>query len=210
MTSQVNPDQWPPEVEHLPVCPRRRLPIPFIAEVGADGIGHFTILDNDRARECLEGRLCAMCGQPMRAEVALLGDVVSLEPDGFWIEPPVHERCAELAAAGLCPFVSRQRVPRRPPEAGVAIVGTGPDELAAVGRDIPKRPWIVAITRTYTAALAISSGGTPVMVYRAGPIERVCRYAWDADGKLAEVLPAPPRTVRVVRNQPRRRPRSRR
>ena len=82
MTSQVNPGQWPPEVEHLPVCPRRRLPIPFIAEVGAGGIGHFTILDSDRARECLEGRLCAMCGQPMGAEVALLGDVASLEPDG--------------------------------------------------------------------------------------------------------------------------------
>ena len=210
MTSQVNPDQWPPEVGHLPVCPRRRLPIPFIAEIGADGIGHFTILDNDRARECLEGRLCAMCGQPMGAEVALLGDVVSLEPDGFWIEPPVHERCAELAADGLCPFVSRQRVPRRPPEAGVAIVGTGADELAAVGRDIPKRPWVVAITRTYTAGLVISGSGSPVMVYQAGPIERVRRYAWNADGKLAEVLPAPTRTVRVVRSQPRRRPRSRR
>jgi hypothetical protein len=210
MTSQVNSGQWPPEVEHLPVCPRRRLPIPFIAEVGADGIGHFTILDNDRARECLEGRLCAMCGLPMGAEVALLGDVASLQPDGFWIEPPVHERCAELAAAGLCPFVSRQRVPRRPPEAGVAIIGTGPDELAAVGRDIPKRPWIVAITRTYTAALVISGSGSPVMVYRAGPIERIRRYTWDGDGKLAEVLHAPTRTVRVVRSQPRRRPRSRR
>ena len=216
----VNPGQWPPEVKHLPVCPHRRLPIPFIAEVGADGTGHFTILDNDRARECLKHRLCAMCGLPMGAEIALLGDAVSLEPGGFWIEPPVHERCAEIAAAGLCPFVSRERVPRRPPEDGVAIVGMGPAELAGVGRSIPKRPWVMAITesysvglaiaRTYTTGLVISHGGHPVMVYQADAIVRVRRYAWDAAGKLAEVLPAPTRAVRVVRNQPRRRPRSRR
>ena len=210
MTSQVNPGQWPPEVEHLPVCPHRKLPIPFIAEVGADGTGHFTILDNDRARECLKHRLCAMCGLPMGAEIAFLGDVASLEPDGFWIEPPVHERCAEIAAGGLCPFMSRERVPRRPPEDGVAILGLGPDELADVGRTIAKRPSAMAITRTYTTGLVISQDGHPVMVYQAGPIVRVRRYAWDAAGKLAEVLPAPPPAVRVVRNQPRRRPRSRR
>jgi hypothetical protein len=210
VTSQVNPGQWPPEVKHLPVCPHRRLPIPFIAEVGPDGIGHFTILDNKRARDCLERRLCAMCGLPMGAEIALLGDVASLEPGGFWIEPPVHERCAELAADGLCPFVSRERVPRRLPEDGVAIVGMGPDELADVGRTIAKRPWVMAIARTYTTGLVISHGGHPVMVYQADAIVRVRRYAWDAAGKLAEVLPAPTRAVRVVRNQPRRRPRSRR
>ena len=208
--SAVNPGPWPPEVEHLPVCPHRKLPIPFIAEVGANGIGHFTILDDTRARECLKHRLCAMCGLPMGAEITLLGDVASLEPGGFWIEPPVHERCAEIAADGLCPFVSRERVPRRPPEDGVAILGMGPDELADVGRSIPKRPWVMAITESYSVGLAIAHGGSPVMVYRAGPVVRVRRYAWDAAGKLAEVLPAPARAVRVVRNQPRRRPRSRR
>jgi hypothetical protein len=206
----VNPDQWPSEVEHLPVCPHRRLPIPFIAEVGADGVGHFTILDNERARDCFEHRLCAMCGLPMGAEIALLGDVASLKPGGFWIEPPVHERCAEIAADGLCPFVSRERVPRRPPEDGVAIVGMGPDELADVGRAIAKRPCVMAITKSYGVGLAPSHAGTPVMVYLAGPIVRVRRYAWDANGKLAEVQPAATRTVRVVRNQPRRRSRNRR
>ena len=48
----------------------------------------------------------------MGREVALIGDVVSLEPGGFYIEPPVHESCGELALGGLCPFLSGERVPR--------------------------------------------------------------------------------------------------
>ena len=207
MTSQVNPGQWPPEVEHLPVCPHRKLPIPFIAEVGADGTGHFTILDNDRARECLKHRLCAMCGLPMGAEIAFLGDVASLEPDGFWIEPPVHERCAEITAGGLCPFMSRERVPRRPPEDGVAILGLGPDELADVGRSIAKRPSAMAITRTYTTGLVISHGrppgdGLPGRPDRPGPPVRLGRRrqagrsaARAAPGGTGGSQPAPPQAA---------------
>lgn len=199
---------FPPEVAHLPVCPHRKLPIPYIAETDADGVGHFTVLDHSRAEECLNGRLCAMCGLQMGDEVALLGDVVSLQPGGFFIEPPVHERCAELAAGGLCPFVSRQRVPRRPPEEGVTVVGPGRDELAEIGRSIPKRPWVMAITRTYQPALMPSDTGSPVMVYMASRIERVRRYAWDTDGRLVEALTTPAKPL--VRVQPRRKSRRQR
>ena len=38
----------------------------------------------------------------------------------------------------------------------MAILGLGPDELADVGRTIPKRPSVMAITRTYTTGLVIS------------------------------------------------------
>jgi hypothetical protein len=96
---------WPPELAHLPACTKTGRPIPFIAEVGPDGAAHFTILDEGKARLCLEGRLCAMCSRPMGDEVAFLGDEVSLLPGGFWIEPPICERCAELATgcARTCP-----------------------------------------------------------------------------------------------------------
>lgn len=212
--------RWPRQVEHLPVCPHRDLPIPYIAEIAGENCdvpqhprtphAHFTILDPGRARECLQGRLCAMCGRPMSAEVALLGDVVSLRPDGFFIEPPVCEPCADLALGGLCPFLSRERVPRRPPEDGVTVVGGGRDELPDVGRIIAKRPVVMAITCTYTPAWIPNDTRGLTLVYQAGPIERVRRFAW-VDGRAAEVLPEPTRPVRVVRNQPRRKkPRSRR
>jgi hypothetical protein len=203
----VNAGQWPAEVAHLPVCPHRKLPIPFIAEVGADGVGHFTILDDHRKRECLEQRLCAMCGLRMDAEVAFLGDAASLDPGAYWIEPPVHERCAELAAAGLCPFVSRERVPRRPPEDNVALVGMTPDQLADIGRSVPKRPYIMAVAQSYAPALALAHDNSVILVYQARQVIRVRRYAWDSNGLLAE---APPASSQPARSQPRRRTRSQR
>lgn len=183
----------PPELAHLPICPHRELPIPFIAEVGGDGAGHFTILDPDRQRECYEHRLCAMCGLPMGDEVALIGDVVSLEPGGFYIEPPVHEWCGWTAIGGLCPYISREKVPRRPHDPNdttIAVLGTLAD-LARVTREEAKRPVVMGIYRTYIKALHL--GGTspmPVFTSLERPV-RVRRYRWEGN-RAVEVDPQPP------------------
>jgi hypothetical protein len=203
--------RWPAEIAHLPVCPKRGLPIPYIAEIAPDGTANFTILDHDRARECLERRLCAMCGRPMDGPVALLGDEVSLLPGGMFIEPPVHERCGEIALVddgprgwdrGVCPFLAGELVPRRPPDDNVAIIGMTAGELTEIGRTVAKRPMIMAITGTYRPVMAPSSDGrSAVMVYQPGPVERVRRFFYGPGGCLAEVPARAP--VRVVRT-PRR------
>ena len=188
---RTDPAQWSERVRRLPVCPKRRLPIPYIAEIGPDGVGHFTILDAERARECLEHRLCAMCGDPMDWWIALVGDVVSLDRDGFFIEPPVHPECAEDAIGGLCPFLSTEGVPRRPPEDGVALVGTTREDLTAVGRTVAKRSWLVAIVHDYGTKWIPSRQGSPVMVYRAGRVARTRTFDYDERGALAETTPPP-------------------
>jgi hypothetical protein len=179
---------WPAEVAHLPVCPRRELPIPFIAERTAEGVANFTVLDRARAELCLAGRLCAMCSRRMGEEIALVGDAVALEPGGFWIEPPVHERCGEIATGGLCPFLSLERLPRRvQDDPTLAYVGTDAEEIAQVGRQKAKRPVVMAVTTAYQPALVASADGSAVMVYMAAaPVLRVRRFAWQA-GRLAEV-----------------------
>jgi hypothetical protein len=103
--------------------------------------------------------------------------------------------------------VSRQRVPRRVPDDDVALVGTGPAELAQVGRTVAKRPWVMAVAAGYAPALFPAEAG-PVMVYRAEQVVRVRRYRWDEEGRLAEVVPQP--AVPVVRVQPRRKSRAER
>jgi hypothetical protein len=208
----VNKQQWPEEIAHLPVCPKRGLPIPAIAEIGPDGVAEFTILDHDKARQCVERRLCAMCFRPMGQEVALIGDEVSLLPGGMFIEPPVHERCGEIAMTdgpggrGVCPFMAGERVPRRAHDDTVATVGITVEELTQVGRTIPKRPWVMAVTRAYVPVMTLSGRGSAVMVYQAVPadssfplFERVRRFAYGPDGRLSEVAPRPP--ARVIRTQ---------
>jgi hypothetical protein len=200
-TTSSGTARWPAEVAHLPVCPRRGLPIPFIAEIGPDGVGNFGVLDAKRHRECLEGRLCGMCGKPMGAEVALLGHEELRGLDSFTVEPPVHERCAEVALGGLCPFIARERVPRRPVGEGIAVIGDA-EELPEVGRTLDKPPMVMTICSDYQQANFITAGG-PIPVYLARGVLRVRRYAWRG-GLAVEVRP-------TVRTQPRRAaPRSKR
>ena len=202
-------DELPPEIRHMPIDPRRGLPIPYIVE-RPGGVANFGVLDPRRARQCYAGRLCAMCGLRMGAEVALYGDVVSLEPDGFYIEAPIHERCAEIALGGLCPFISKETYPRRrQDDPQVAVIGDRAS-LPTIGRTVPKRPSILAIVHDYQMAVMLADEGQ-MPVYLAPKVIRVRRFEW-IGGMAREVLPErePEREVTIVRVQTRRLPRSKR
>lgn len=197
-------DELPPEIRHMEIDERRQLPIPYIVE-RPGGIANFGVLDPRRAVDCYQRRLCAMCGLHMGAEVALYGDVVSLEPDGFYIEAPIHERCAEIALGGLCPFISRETYPRRrqdDPE--VAVIGDRA-MLPTIGRTVAKRPSIVAIANTYEMAMMVTDDGRMPVYLTPRGVVRVRRFGW-VDGQASEVLPEhePERKVTIVRVQPRR------
>jgi hypothetical protein len=196
-------DEIPAELAHLPVDARWKLPVPYLVE-RPGGIPNFGVLDPRRAVTCYTNRLCAMCGLPMGAEVALYGDVASLEPDGFYIEAPVHERCIDIALGGLCPFISRQNYRRRrQDDPQVAVLGDR-DHLPLIGREIPKRAPIVAIVQHYQMAMMVTDDGH-MPVYLAPVVDRVRRFAW-VGGMAVEALPepAPGRPVTVVRVQRRR------
>lgn len=94
----------------------------------------------------------------------------------------MHEACAEAAIA-LCPFIARERVPRRPlaPE-DVMIAPPGSFEG-------PKRPWVMAVTRGFRMVPHQAWGGGQVtMVFRPARIVRVRRFEY-ISGRLAEVTP---------------------
>jgi hypothetical protein len=215
----VRRDELPPELAHMPICTHRELPIPYIAEVDLiTGAGHFTVLDPGRQRECYAKRLCAMCGLPMTGEVALIGDVVSLDPGGFYIEPPVHERCGELALGGLCPFLSHERVPRRPFEQDGTIQHLGDvSELLDVGRTLAKRPTLMGIYRQYKMAFhGGATVGNAMPVFLGGGLVRARRWDWQ-DGRATEVpgpgcpaAPPSPQRASGPRTQPRRASRAKR
>lgn len=212
----MDPKDLPAEIRHMPIDPRRGLPIPFINERDERGNANFAVLDPRRAIVCYRERLCAMCGLKMGAEVALYGSEHCLEPDGFFIEAPVHEKCMRIALAGVCPFISRETYPRRRiDDPQVAVLGDR-EKLREVGRSIPKTPALVVIAGAYQMATMWSEDGT-MPVYLTRDIVRVLRFGW-LDGKAREMLPdgtpvpAPaPEPERTVRRQPRgKKPRSQR
>lgn len=175
---------WPEEVRHLPVDPRRNLPIPFIVEQPRNRPANFGILDYRRARYCHERRLCAMCGMRMTGDVALYGDVASLAPDGMFMEAPVHERCIEIAIGGLCPFLHDATWPRRRiTEEGVTLAADR-DYMHKIGRTIAKRPAVVVIAADYTKASALTDTG-PMPVYLVPKVKLVRFFTWQG-GVAAE------------------------
>lgn len=210
-------EDLPRELWHMPIDPRRGLPIPYINERDQRGNANFAVLDPRRGAECYERRLCAMCGLHMPDEVALYGSEYCLEPDGFHIEAPVHERCMELALGGICPFISRETYPRRRMDDPQVMVLGDRDQLREVGRGIAKLPALVVIAERYQMAMMWSEDGM-MPVYLAHDVVRVRRFGW-VDGWAREILPdgtpvplpAPEPERTQVRQQPRgKRPRSQR
>jgi len=180
----LNAAQWPEEIRHMPIDPRRNLPIPFIVEQPRGQPANFGILDYGRARFCYERRRCAMCGKRMNHDVALLGDVASLSPDGAFMEAPVHERCIELAIGGLCPYLHEETYPRRRILDSDVVTAADAGELWKRGRTIPKRPTVVAIAADYAMATLITDTGNMPIYQALGPI-KVRFFTWQ-DGVAAE------------------------
>lgn len=200
--------QWPAALEGLPLCPVRKLPVPFSAERDASGRAVFTALDPERQEEIIRDRLCGVCGRELGYWMAFLGDQASAVPGGIYVDPPMHEDCA-LAAMEVCPFIQHERVPRRPAAEGdVTIAPPGTFEVG--GANGPKRPWVMAVTRDFKMVPQQAWGGGGVtMVYQPGSIVRTRRFEY-RQGRITEVTPAPAQPPAARRAVTRVQPPSRR
>jgi hypothetical protein len=182
MVTMGEPSEWPDALAGLPICPVRKLPVPFSAEREETGRAIFTALDPVRKDQIIRYRLCGVCGSPLGYWFVFLGDEVSAVPGGIYVDPPMHEECA-LAAIEVCPYIQHERVPRRP---------VTPDDvmIAPPGSfDGPKRPWVMAVTRDFKMVPHRAWGGGPVtLVYRPARIVRTRRFEY-REGRLAEVTP---------------------
>lgn len=100
-------DQWPPQIQQLPRCPVRGLPVPHSSGFDEDGTGQFGINDPMLKLICGMGRLCGICGRPLGD-----GEIVFLVADRgplaspVFTDPASHEDCAE-ASLQLCPAIAR-------------------------------------------------------------------------------------------------------
>jgi hypothetical protein len=174
--------RWPACVRDLPECPVRKLPAPFAAEVEPDGRVNFTALDPYRKQDIIRYRLCGICGKPLTHWIVFLGDWLSTQggDDGVYVDPPMHEACC-LASIELCPYIARERVPRRPPRPqDVMISPAGTFEG-------PKRPWVMAYTRDFKIVVTRAWGDAEAsQVFRPAKIARTRWFAYGPDGLIRE------------------------
>lgn len=166
MGNRCRPAAW----DGLPVCPARRLPVPFSSGVNPDGTGRFGVNDAGLKLACALAEWCSVCGLSLDGHGPMVFLAIDHGADParlLFTDPPAHEACA-AASLGWCPFIAMERVPsrRRAP-------GAKPGWL-----------WLAA------AAYEMAPGRPPGVLFTFRPVPPVTvrRFAYHA-GRLAEVTP---------------------
>jgi hypothetical protein len=93
----------PPQIAKLP-RDHRGYPI-FKMVTYPDGGHNFTGQSGDTVIECVEKKLCAICGEELGPVVAFLGPIGIFDVERRNVsDPPMHRECVEYAAR-VCPFI---------------------------------------------------------------------------------------------------------
>lgn len=86
---------------------RRGYPVPFVTMLDPfTNEPDFRVLDVRRQMQCVNQKLCAMCGESLGKYIAFIGGPRSRDGHSFF-DPGMHRECAEYAAK-VCPFISRE------------------------------------------------------------------------------------------------------
>lgn len=174
-------DSWPAALAGLPVCPKRRLPIPYSTAREPDGTGRFEVNDTRRKIECGRGRLCGVCGKPLGWWVVFLAEDHGTQLRRIvFTDAPLDQDCAEASLA-VCPYIARPRVPRRDTDDAAAPTCFDPGA--------PKRGWLMLVTHSYEMVRQPGRGGGLVIGFRPGSAVRIRRFGYGTDGTLTEVTP---------------------
>jgi hypothetical protein len=118
---------------------KRGMPVPVIVLRDKFDKPHFQINDAARVKECLENRLCSICGQPLGDDMWLSGGPLSaFHPNGGYIDSPTHHDCGYYALQ-VCPYLSNDRYNNRID--GATLTTDNFEGLAFVDLNmIPERP----------------------------------------------------------------------
>jgi hypothetical protein len=146
---------------------RRGYPIPWIVLIDANKRPHFTINDGARTLACGRKKLCGLCGEKLRGDIAFVGGPQCfLSVRGAFSDPPMHHACAAYAIA-VCPYLAAPSYGRRidaktlRPEATPGGVLIGEDSLV---RD--DRPAAFILGRAARFEMIVRDDGAPLFFGR--------------------------------------------
>lgn len=79
-------------------------PIPYTTLILQDGTPDFRVVDEAKRRNCIDKKLCGVCGEKLKRRIAFIGGPWSIENRTF-IDPAMHLLCARFAAK-TCPYLA--------------------------------------------------------------------------------------------------------
>jgi hypothetical protein len=102
------------DIDSVPMPPRiaarprtdKGIPVPYVNHVYADGVPDLRVLSAERVNECVDKKLCGICGQALGSEVVFVGGEVSCQ-NRYFADPAMHEECARYATK-VCPYLACQ------------------------------------------------------------------------------------------------------
>lgn len=102
--------QIPKELAHLKVD-ERGYPIPFFV-TKRDGKPDFVLLNTKRQDDCIEGKLCPICGKKLYKDYQyVITGPIGLK-NRYISDPPMHRICAEFSMQA-CPHMHFQKAERK-------------------------------------------------------------------------------------------------
>jgi hypothetical protein len=84
----------------------RGLPVPFTQAI-FDGMPDFRTADPEKVAQCVQDKLCAICGRRLGEKSYFICGALS-KVSRLFTDPPMHKQCAEFAAQ-MCPFISGKK-----------------------------------------------------------------------------------------------------
>lgn len=86
----------------------RGFPVPYnVARYLADNTPRFQINDDRRTEECIDKKLCTICGKtiPTNDQWLVGGPVSAFHPQGAFMDSPMHKLCLHYALQ-VCPYMA--------------------------------------------------------------------------------------------------------
>jgi hypothetical protein len=165
----------PPSIAALPV-EARGFPVPWFAEVGADGVPDLRMIGAGKLVKAVRLQRCWVCGGPLgRLKVSVIGPMCAV--NRVSAEPPCHLQCARYAVRA-CPFLTQPRMRRNARDL--------PEERFAPGVMIERNPGVTCLWSSLRKSKPVDVSGMPVgnggVLFQLGPPEHV---EWWARGRPA-------------------------
>lgn len=169
----------------------RGIPITFTSLVLPDGRHDFTRMEMSRWFQCVDQRLCMLCGQKLVKKMWFIGGPLCMH-NRFFFDLGMHEECARFALL-VCPYLAV----RSYTHAKVRAIksGDGPFIDAELNSSDKEKPIAFGLACTDGYALAKVQGDTLVRAKRW--IKEI--EWWNAGSRIMEAPPLVLKPNRMIR-----------